>query len=109
VISSHLDKCAILSYAVSVETIVNFSPEYFVGGVRLKRAEALRLIYRWTHRDFKGSSDGELRIMILRDGATLSIPLANLSDAEVKDKLPYALRKEAERRLNAALAKKGAA
>lgn len=69
----------------------------------LTRAEKLRLIYRWTHSDFKGRIDGEPSILVLR-GSTTLVMLKDLTDAEIADKLPYALKKEAERKAKAAAA-----
>lgn len=76
----------------------------------LSRDQKLTLIYRHTHRDYKGKAGerwgsehvGKRTLMVNRQGATTLVLLENLSDAEVADSLPYALKKEAER-----LARKG--
>ena len=67
-------------------------------GVRMTRAQQLRLIWRHTHRDFKGTSDGCKFILVCREHGTHSVALYNLSDKEIADRMPYALRKEAQRR-----------
>lgn len=59
----------------------------------LTRADKLNLIYRHTHRDYKGGKGAARSILVLR-GATTSVPLTN---AEIEDKLPYALKKETGR------------
>jgi hypothetical protein len=63
----------------------------------LTREQKLNLIYRHTHRDYKGSGKGEDRtILIYRNGTSL-VPLKALTDAEIERDLPYALHKEAEK------------
>jgi len=59
--------------------------------------KALALIYRHTHRDYKGNYGGVKSIMVCRDGASCLVPLDGLTEAEVADRLPYAMKKEAER------------
>lgn len=59
--------------------------------------KALTLIYRHTHRDYKGNYGGVKSIMVCRDGASCVVPLDALTEAEVADRLPYAMKKEAER------------
>lgn len=53
------------------------------------------LIWKHTHRDFKGKSDGVKMIMICRNGGSTLCPIPGLTDAEYADKLGYAQRKEA--------------
>lgn len=61
------------------------------------RKKALALIYRHAPRDYKGRlPDGTRTIMVCR-GATCIVPVDSLTDAEMADRLPYALKKEAER------------
>ena len=62
----------------------------------LTRADKLNLIYRHTHRDYKGGKGPARSILVLR-GAATSVPITDLTDAEIEDKLPYALKKETER------------
>lgn len=59
---------------------------------RTKKNDAL--IWKHTHRDFKGKCDGVKMIMIFRNGSTLC-PIPGLTDAEYADRLGYAQRKEA--------------
>ena len=62
------------------------------------RTEKLAIIYRHTHRDFKGRNDqGDRCILVLRDGITQSVPLSCLTSAEIEDKLRYSLKQEQER------------
>jgi hypothetical protein len=72
----------------------------------LTRDQKLTLIYRHTHKDFKGTHP-ELgkTIMVLRGASTL-VSLQDLTDDEIADKLPGVLKME-ERRL-AKLAEKKA-
>lgn len=63
----------------------------------LTREQKLNLIYRHTHRDYKGSGRGALRsILVLRNGTCL-VPLSELTEAEISYKLPFALKDEARR------------
>lgn len=55
---------------------------------------ALVLIYRHTHADFKGSLNGEPSILVCRSGATQLVPLDDLTEAEVAERLPGALKAE---------------
>lgn len=59
----------------------------------MTREQKLRLIYRHTHSDYKHNGS----ILILRDGATCSVPLSLLTDSEIESELPYALKQEAKR------------
>lgn len=72
---------------------------------QLSRAQQLRLIYRHTFRDYKGRTNGVQSILVNR-GATCLVPLEQLTDAEIADRLPYAMKKEAER-IEAKSASKG--
>lgn len=60
----------------------------------MTRERKLNLIYKHTHRDYKGHLEGFKAILILREGATTLARLIDLTDAEIEAKLPYALRKE---------------
>ena len=55
----------------------------------MTREQKLNLIYRSTHRDYKGKIDGVRTIMVYRNGTTL-IDLESLTDAEIESKLPKA-------------------
>lgn len=59
--------------------------------------KALTLIYRHTHRDYKGNAGGVRSIMVHRGGASCVVPLDGLTEAEVANLLPYAMKKEAQR------------
>jgi hypothetical protein len=58
---------------------------------RLTRADALKLIWRHTHRDFRGrnfaTGGSDKCILILRAGGTCSVDLHALTDAEIAGKL----------------------
>lgn len=79
------------------------------------RKVLLRLIYRWTHSDFKGRAGerwgvpdrGKPTILVNRGGTCLVL-LENLTDEEINNKLPYALKKDAERKAKAAAAMEAA-
>jgi hypothetical protein len=64
----------------------------------MTKQQQTALIYRHTHRDYKGTVGGEKSILILRNGGTTAVPLSCLTDAEIAERLPYAMRKEAERK-----------
>lgn len=72
------------------------------------KAVLLRLIYRWTHSDFKGRAGerwaeadrGKPTILVFRNGTTL-ILLENMTDEEIADRLPLALKRDAERKAKA--------
>lgn len=55
------------------------------------RREKLRLIYRWTHRDFKGRFGGVFSLLINRAGSSQLVPLDQLTDAEIDERLPLAI------------------
>lgn len=63
----------------------------------MTREQELKLIYRHTHRDFKGKIGGCGAVMVLRNGGTSLVMVTALTDAEIAKMLPYALRKESER------------
>lgn len=53
-----------------------------------ERKAALAVIWRNTHRDFKGTlEDGTKSILIYRQGTCL-VPLEALTDQEIADRLP---------------------
>ncbi|ALP54991.1 hypothetical protein Tel_17195 (plasmid) [Candidatus Tenderia electrophaga] len=55
----------------------------------VSRAQALTLVWRKTHRDYKAKrEDGRKWIMVLRQGGSTLVPLDQLSDGEIKDRLP---------------------
>lgn len=75
----------------------------------------LRLIYRWTNSDYKGRAGeqwgeadrGKPTILVNRGGTCLVL-LENLTDEEIKNKLPYALKQDAERKEKAPKKKEAA-
>jgi hypothetical protein len=72
----------------------------------MERNEALKLIWRHTHRDFKGKlADGSKSVLTLRQGGTTLVPIDALTDAEIAEKLPYAQHCEAKRQAAKAVAK----
>lgn len=66
----------------------------------MTRDQQLTLIYRHTPRDYKGRrEDGTRCILVFEPGVgTCSVPLDSLTDAQVANKLAYALRCEEKRR-----------
>lgn len=54
---------------------------------------ALKVIYRHTHRDYKGVRGGVKEILTARG----LVELDDLTESEVADRLPQALKKEAQR------------
>jgi hypothetical protein len=60
----------------------------------MTREQKLKLIYLHTHRDYKGRIDGHPAILVLREGGTHSVPMTELTDAEIADRLPNAIRLE---------------
>lgn len=58
------------------------------------RGAQLRLIYRWTHRDYKTSTARVCSIMLMRAGKTMLVQLDDLTDAEIAERLPYAIKKQ---------------
>ncbi|CAM2198430.1 conserved protein of unknown function (plasmid) [Paraburkholderia kururiensis] len=70
----------------------------------LSRRQKLALIYRHTHRDYKGRAGsqwgehaGEKTIVVNEEGASVLTLLETLSDGQIADLLPYALEKERAR------------
>ena len=63
----------------------------------LSRDQKLALIYKHTHKDFKSHIDGHRTILVFRAGTCL-VHLDQLTDAEIADKLAYALKKEADKK-----------
>lgn len=67
-----------------------------VAGRELTRDQKLKLIWRHTHRDFK-SSNIPRTLLVNRGGAKIGVRLEALTDAEIAQKLPHAMRKEKAR------------
>lgn len=53
---------------------------------RRKKFEAL--VYKYTHRDYKGRTDGKPSIMILRNGGTTIVPVEELTNRELVQHIP---------------------
>ena len=62
----------------------------------MTRETKLNLIYRHTHRDYKGGKGAERTILVYRGGTALVL-LDNLTEAEISFKLPSALKSEEKR------------
>jgi hypothetical protein len=54
----------------------------------MDRKKQLAAVWRNTHRDFKGKINGVRGILVLREGGTHSVPLDDLTDAEIASRLP---------------------
>jgi len=82
--------------AVEVDGEERYSVSHPMGaGPWLSRADALDVIWRHTHKDFRGVIDGAKTIMVNRGGlGTCTVQLDALSYYEVHDKLQYAWRAE---------------
>lgn len=69
------------------------------------RAEQLRIIYEGTHSDYRGTAGdrwpaehrGKPTIVIGENGASVLVLLENLTDAQISERLPYALKQQAAR------------
>ena len=70
---------------------------YTVDDVTVSREMALKLIYRHTHKDYKGSVEGMKTILTSR-GTTTLVNIDSLTDVEVMEKLPYMLKLEEKRK-----------
>lgn len=64
----------------------------------MTRDQKLRLIFKWTHSDFKSRPGYVPTLMLLRSGGSTLVPLSMLTDEEIESRLPYALKKDAERK-----------
>lgn len=63
----------------------------------LSREQKLDLIYKNTHSDFKGIIGGARTMLMFRGGSCI-VSLNDLTDEEIARDLPYALKKEAEKK-----------
>lgn len=68
---------------------------YTVDGKTYTRKEALRLIWRHTHKDYKGRYENGTRSILVYEGGTVLVEFDKLSDTHIMDKLPYCARKDA--------------
>jgi len=51
-----------------------------------ERKKNLKIVWRKTHKDFKGKTNGVKSIMIWRNGTTL-VPLDSLTDKEILERI----------------------
>jgi hypothetical protein len=64
----------------------------------MTREQKLGLIWRYTHPDYRLiCADGVPAVLALRQGGTSLVPLDRLTDDEITQKLPYAIRCENDR------------
>lgn len=54
----------------------------------MSRQQQLNAIWRTTHRDYKGFHAGVRSILVLREGGTQLVALADLTDDEITRLLP---------------------
>ncbi|HVG51651.1 MAG TPA: hypothetical protein VM867_08465 [Xanthobacteraceae bacterium] len=59
----------------------------------MTREQKLKLIWRHTHRDFKGTLDGERSILTYRNGTCLVL-LKDLTDDEIESRIPRAVKEK---------------
>ena len=52
----------------------------------MTREQKLKIVWRKTHKDYKGKIEGVKYIMIFRNGSTL-IPLDSLTDKEIDSRI----------------------
>ena len=55
----------------------------------MTREQKLKLVWKHTHRDYKGKLNGERTIMVYRQGTCL-VRLADLTDDEIEERIPRA-------------------
>lgn len=60
----------------------------------MTREQKLRIVWKHTHRDFRGALNGERTIMVYRNGTCL-VRLKDLTDTEIEERIPRALREKA--------------
>lgn len=66
----------------------------------MTREKQLALIWRHTHRDFRGMIGMEKCILVMREGGTTAVPLTTLTEDEIARMFKYA--EGAERRARCA-------
>src|SRR6266581_1549011 len=62
-----------------------------VAGNAAVKAEKLDLIWSRTHLDYRGATESERYVLVLREGGTWSVPLTALTDEEIERLLPRSL------------------
>jgi hypothetical protein len=62
----------------------------------MTRKEKLKLIWRHTHRDYRGiAADGTKMVLEMVPGVgTCSVPLESLTDEQIEKRMPYVLKIE---------------
>jgi hypothetical protein len=55
----------------------------------MNREQKLRLVWKHTHRDYKGMLEGQRSIMVYRNGTCLVL-LKDLTDNEIDERIPRA-------------------
>lgn len=74
------------------DRIVDEAPE------TLPLIDKINVIFRHTHRDFKSTINGERYVLVNRRAeGTCLVAIKDLTEAELADKLAYALKKERAR------------
>lgn len=57
----------------------------------MTREQKLKLVWKNTHKDFRGQINGVKNIMVFRNGSCL-VNLTDLTDKEINDRLPKEFR-----------------
>lgn len=57
----------------------------------MTREQKLKLVWKHTHRDYKGMLEGQRSIMVYRQGTCLVL-LKDLTDAEIEERIPRTLK-----------------
>ena len=57
----------------------------------MTRDQKLKLVWRHTHKDYKGVMNGERTIMVYRQGTCL-VELKDLTDTEIEERIPRSLK-----------------
>lgn len=60
----------------------------------MTRDQKLKLVWRHTHKDYKGVMNGERTIMVYRQGTCLVL-LKDLTDEEIESRIPRASKENA--------------
>jgi len=60
----------------------------------MTREQKLRLVWKHTHRDYKGMLEGQRSIMVYRNGTCLVL-LKDLTDKEIDERIPRACKENA--------------
>lgn len=48
----------------------------------------LAVVWGRTHKDYRGKVEGKKAILVLRKGGTTLVPLTDLTDKEIADRMP---------------------